>query len=162
MAYLSSPLIVAMAGLDASKASQMEQFTNSEQGYSISVPVAWEKIDKVAGILTSWFNSFWLIFPHQAGADVLFEDPTRRSSSLGVTVSPVRVSDITQFGTLEQIGEKLLEAERKKVGWFVQELFKKPALHGHEGHTVGTSERWCLYMNVSQTIKPKDLAEPHF
>ena len=46
---------------------------------------------------------------------MLFEDPARRSTSLGVTVNPVRVPDIGSFGTLEAVGEKLLEAERKKV-----------------------------------------------
>ena len=37
----------------------------------------------------------------QAGADALFEDPDRRSTSLGVTVNPVRVPDIAGFGTLQ-------------------------------------------------------------
>jgi len=51
-----------------------------------------------------------------AGADVLFEDPGRRSTSVGVTVSPVRVASIEQFGDLEAVGQRLLDAERKKVG----------------------------------------------
>lgn len=46
---------------------------------------------------------------------MLFEDPGRRSSSVGVTVSPVRVASIEQFGDLEAVGKRLLDAERKKV-----------------------------------------------
>jgi hypothetical protein len=52
---------------------------------------------------------------HAAGADVLFEDPARRSTSVGVTVSPVRVASIEQFGDLQAVGKRLLDAERKKV-----------------------------------------------
>jgi len=51
-----------------------------------------------------------------SGADVLFEDPERRSTSVGVTVSPVRVANIGQFGDLTAVGQRLLEAEQKKVG----------------------------------------------
>jgi hypothetical protein len=47
---------------------------------------------------------------------VLFEDPERRSTSVGVTVSPVRVATIGQFGDVAAVGQRLLEAERKKVG----------------------------------------------
>jgi hypothetical protein len=39
----------------------------------------------------------------------------RRSTSLGVTVNPVRVARIQDFGTLDVVGERLLDAERKKV-----------------------------------------------
>ncbi len=50
-----------------------------------------------------------------SGADVLFEDPSRRSTSVGVTVSPVRIASIEQFGDLATVGQRLLEAEGKKV-----------------------------------------------
>ena len=58
----------------------------------------------------------------QMGADALFEDPGRRSSSVGVTVNPVRIQRIQDFGGLEEVGQRLLDAERKKVrmgkrGW---------------------------------------------
>lgn len=46
---------------------------------------------------------------------MLFEDPARRSSSVGVTVSPVRVASIAQFGDLAAVGQRLLDVERKKV-----------------------------------------------
>lgn len=46
---------------------------------------------------------------------MLFEDPDRRSTSVGVTVSPVRVPSIDRFGDLAAVGQRLLETERKKV-----------------------------------------------
>eukprot|EP00798_Chlamydomonas_sp_ICE-L_P026853 gene26853-4456_t len=82
-------------------------YVNTKQKYSMAVPSEWEKIDKM-------------------GADVLFEDPSRRSSSLGVTVNPVKIKSIRDFGSVEEIksiryfgsmeevGEKLLNAERNK------------------------------------------------
>lgn len=46
---------------------------------------------------------------------MLYEDPSQRSTSLGVTVNNVRVASILDFGTLEAVGEKLLTAEKNKV-----------------------------------------------
>jgi hypothetical protein len=66
-----------------------------QRGYQLEVPSAWERIDK-------------------AGADVLFEDATKRSSSIGVTANLVRVKTLESFGSLDEIGSKLIEAERKK------------------------------------------------
>lgn len=66
-----------------------------QKGYQLEVPSSWEKIGK-------------------AGADVLFEDPAKRSTSIGVTANPVRVKTLEAFGSLEEIGSKLIESERKK------------------------------------------------
>ena len=52
----------------------------------------------------------------QAGAEVLFEDPEERSTSVGITIYPVRVASLEQFGRLEDVGERLLQAEMGKVG----------------------------------------------
>jgi hypothetical protein len=73
-------------------------YVNEAQRYSLSIPSSWERKGK-------------------AGADVLFEDPERRSTSVGVTVNPVRVASIEQFGGLEAVGKRLIEVEAGKV-WF--------------------------------------------
>lgn len=39
--------------------------------------------------------------PPLSGAVVLFEDPERRSTSVGITVNPVKVQRIEDFGGLE-------------------------------------------------------------
>lgn len=46
---------------------------------------------------------------------MLFVDPARKSSTLGVTVSPVRVDSLDAFGDLDMIAARLLQAERAKV-----------------------------------------------
>jgi hypothetical protein len=84
----------AEAGAPASAA--LVGFRNAQQGYSLQVPGSWDKKGK-------------------AGADILFEDPGRRSTSVGVTVTPVRVDSIERFGSLEAVGKRLLDAEAAKV-----------------------------------------------
>lgn len=74
----------------------IRDFTNSAQGYRLTVPASFESVGK-------------------AGADALFEDPGQRSTSVGVTVNPVKVSRIQEFGGLEDVGNRLLAAERNKV-----------------------------------------------
>ena len=46
---------------------------------------------------------------------MLFEDPSQKGTNLGVTVTPVRISSLEQFGSIDAIGEKLLNVERSKV-----------------------------------------------
>jgi hypothetical protein len=75
----------------------LTDFVNPQQGYSLRIPSTWDRKDK-------------------AGADVLFENPEKKSTNVGITVTPVRVNTIEKFGTVESVGEKLLGAEKAKVG----------------------------------------------
>jgi len=70
-------------------------YADARQAYALAPPAGWELKKK-------------------AGADALWEDPARRSSSLGVTVAPVRVASLASFGPLAAVGERLLGAERAK------------------------------------------------
>jgi hypothetical protein len=70
-------------------------YADDRQAYRIIPPANWELKQK-------------------AGADALWEDPARRSSSLGVTVAPVRVPSLAAFGPLDAVGARLLDAERRK------------------------------------------------
>ncbi len=56
----------------------------------------------------------------KAGADALFVDPQRKSSTLGVTVSPIRVDSLDAFGDLDSVAARLLQAEKAKVGCLSQ------------------------------------------
>lgn len=51
------------------------------------------------------------------GADALWVPPTGGRASLGVTVSPVRLQRLADFGDVEAVGVKLLTAEAKKDGY---------------------------------------------
>jgi len=44
----------------------------------------------------------------KAGADSLFRDPARKSTTVGVTVYPVTIASLEQFGDLQTVGERLL------------------------------------------------------
>jgi hypothetical protein len=72
-------------------------YTDAKQKFSLCVPSAFEQKEKM-------------------GATSLFEDPERRSTQVGVTVNPVRISSLEKFGSLQDVGDKLLGAERAKVG----------------------------------------------
>lgn len=49
------------------------------------------------------------------GATVFFEDPEIRGNNIGVTVNPVRIASLKAFGTVDDVTEKLIQAERDKV-----------------------------------------------
>ncbi|PNH08079.1 PsbP domain-containing protein 2, chloroplastic, partial [Tetrabaena socialis] len=85
-----------LEGAAAAPGTALSEYVNAKQQYRLLVPADWDVKGK-------------------AGADVLFEDPARRSTSVGITVNPVKVASIAQFGGLGDVGAKLLEAERKKV-----------------------------------------------
>jgi len=53
-------------------------------------------------------RAFWAC----AGADVLF---VGKGADVGVTVSPIRINSLKEFGNLETVGEKLLGTEKAKV-----------------------------------------------
>lgn len=45
---------------------------------------------------------------------MLFRDPSQRYATLGVTVLPVMIQSLEKFGSLDSVGDKLLNAERAK------------------------------------------------
>lgn len=92
-------------------AEQFTEYHNKQQGYRIQRPLAWKQTGK-------------------AGADVLFEDPHRKSSTLGVTVSPVRVDSLNAFGDLDSVASKLLAAERAKESTTGVQLLKQMSRKG--------------------------------
>lgn len=53
----------------------------------------------------------------KAGATVLFEDPAKRGNTIGVVVNPVRISSLKDFGTPDDVADKLIAAERRKVNF---------------------------------------------
>ncbi|GMH33073.1 hypothetical protein BSKO_00907 [Bryopsis sp. KO-2023] len=90
------------------------EFVNEQRGYRLSVPSSWEKVDK-------------------AGADALFRDPERKSTNVGVTVYPVTVKSLEEFGTLGNVRDKLLAAERGKDGFIDLNLREERSKVGGEG-----------------------------
>ena len=75
--------------------SDMAVFTDRKNLFRLEYPVGWQQLSK-------------------AGATLLLRDPADKYSQIGVTVSPVKISSLTEFGTVHEIGERLLKAEAAK------------------------------------------------
>ena len=92
---LVGPLPSFAEGASLATTSEFVRYISESQGYSLTHPASWEEQSK-------------------AGADVLFRDPDSKGTTLGVTVFPVTVRELDKFGTIGEVGEKLLGAERAK------------------------------------------------
>lgn len=64
----------------------------------------------------------------KAGADVLFKDPARRGVNIGVTILPVRIDSVAEYGDLQNVSEKILQAERAKDGSLSAEMMNKDSV----------------------------------
>lgn len=73
----------------------MKFFTDDKNLFRLAYPEGWEVVNK-------------------AGATLLLRDPAEKYSQIGVTVSPVKISSLSEFGSVHDIGEKLLRAEAAK------------------------------------------------
>ncbi|KAL2620491.1 hypothetical protein R1flu_000696 [Riccia fluitans] len=73
----------------------LEIFSDVKVGFTMLRPADWNKVDK-------------------PGATVYFEDPQSSKNNIGVTVNPVRISSLKAFGTVDDVTEKLIAAERDK------------------------------------------------
>ena len=101
-------------------------YSSSKEGYRLSIPSSWEETSKsgaraVLACCMSWHPSRYpggaclskpLFGP---GADVLFVEPRSKAADVGITVSPIRIRSLEQFGDLAAVGNRLLSAERSKV-----------------------------------------------
>lgn len=98
---------------DEKSMPSLEKFIDEKEGFSLLKPSNWNKVDK-------------------AGATVLFEDPDVRTNNIGVVVNPVRISSLKDFGTPQDVADKLLQAERKKPSTNDVQLIRieERAIHG--------------------------------
>jgi len=58
--------------------------------------------------VVSWEQKF------KAGADIYFEDSSNHSTNLGVTLLPVMIKSLSEFGDLNKVGNKLMNTEKAK------------------------------------------------
>jgi len=72
----------------------------------------------------------------KAGADVLFKDESRRGTNIGVTRLPVRISSVSEYGSVEDVGDKVLNAEKQKDGTMRAEMVSAQAVSfgGYDGY----------------------------
>jgi len=95
-----------MADARVGRATETEKvFLDPEGRFELSLPSSWSQYTK-------------------PGAEVLFKRPDRGSTNVGVTITPVKVRKLEDFGSLEDIRERLFKAEQEKVatcivGWLI-------------------------------------------
>lgn len=71
-------------------------YSNKQDRYHIEYPAAWKETSK-------------------SGASILLQDPDRKSSTVGVTVTPVRIATLEEIGDASAVADKLIAAEKAKV-----------------------------------------------
>lgn len=87
---------------------------SSGKGYTITPPDGWARKTK-------------------AGADAFWTAPSISYASLGVTVTPVRLARLADFGAVDAVAEKLLAAERGKDGFIDATLLSAASRPGASG-----------------------------
>ncbi|KAL0022668.1 hypothetical protein WJX79_007653 [Trebouxia sp. C0005] len=93
------------------------QYINPKQGYRIDRPSSWEQTSK-------------------AGADVLFADPAKKSTTIGVTVSPIKIAGLEQFGDVQTVREKLMNTEKQKESTKDVTLVQESSRKGKSGTLI--------------------------
>mmetsp|Transcript_48550 Transcript_48550/g.105255 ORF Transcript_48550/g.105255 Transcript_48550/m.105255 type:complete len:218 (-) Transcript_48550:94-747(-) len=81
-------------------ASQLAELDDPAFGYRLSYPSGWESKPKP-------------VKTH--AAEAILQSP-RRGVSLGVTVDPVKIDSLEQFGTPEQVADRVLAVEETRDG----------------------------------------------
>ena len=96
-AWLSAGIAVSAPAAFAVESSQPDfaVFADPKNLFRLEYPVGWQEVNK-------------------AGATLLLRDPTQKYSQIGVTVSPVKIASLAEFGSVRDIGEKLTRAEAAK------------------------------------------------
>jgi hypothetical protein len=70
-------------------------FVDRKNLFRVEYPQTWQPVSK-------------------AGAALLLRDPSMKYSTIGVTITPVKINSLKEFGDAREIGQKLLAAEAAK------------------------------------------------
>lgn len=92
----------------------LESYVDEKEGFILLKPTQWTKVEK-------------------AGATVLFEDPQSKGNNVGVVVNPVRIKSLSEFGTVDIVADKLLQAEKRKPSTNDVQLIKANERQAHGG-----------------------------
>ncbi len=81
----------------------------------------------------------------KAGADALFTSESRRGVNIGITRLPVRISSVVQYGSVKEVGQKILDAEKQKDGTL------RVAMMGEQAVSLGACEGYEYEYEVETT-----------
>ncbi|KAK1393047.1 PsbP domain-containing protein [Heracleum sosnowskyi] len=79
----------------AEEEPELIRYTDSLEGFTFLRPSSYIKVEK-------------------AGATVLFEEANKGANNVGVVVTPVRLTNLGEFGTPQFVADKLIQAEKRK------------------------------------------------
>eukprot|EP00884_Botryococcus_braunii_P016533 jgi/Botrbrau1/3563/Bobra.0078s0020.1 len=125
---VTSEVSFAQTGGDT---SELVEFKSLKNKYRVLRPATWEETSK-------------------AGADVLFQDPLQKSTNIGITVSPIRINSLTQFGEVTSVGEKLLATEKSKESTLEVQLLSEGKRVGESGTVIYDFD---YYINTTRGAK---------
>ncbi|EIE21918.1 Mog1p/PsbP-like protein [Coccomyxa subellipsoidea C-169] len=115
--FMTASTLQTAASDAETETSQFQTYSSPKQGYKFQIPSDWQKTEK-------------------SGADVLFVEPASKAGDIGVTVSPVRIKSLEQFGDLTAVGDRLLAAERSKESTEYVNLLSSASRRGENGTLI--------------------------
>ncbi|KAJ0452120.1 hypothetical protein HanRHA438_Chr15g0718201 [Helianthus annuus] len=99
VSILSSTSILLLSPYSISntwaETEELRRYTDINEGFTLLLPKSWIKVEK-------------------AGATLLFQDPVQGSNNVGVVVTPVRLTNLADFGDPQFVANKLIQAEKRK------------------------------------------------
>ncbi|MEO2192611.1 MAG: PsbP-related protein [bacterium] len=87
----------------------------------------------------------------KAGADALFTSESRRGVNIGITRLPVRIASVMEYGSVEEVGQRVLDAEKQKDGTL------RVAMMGERAVSLGASEGYEYEYEVETTRGTKHI-----
>lgn len=155
----SSPSNVIAAEQDP----ELVRYTDSLQGFTFLRPSSYIKVEK-------------------AGATVLFEEANKGANNVGVVVTPVRLTNLGEFGTPQFVADKLIQAEKRKESTKEADVIAVSERSGRDGLQVYEFEykvdssrggikrifsaafvasRKLYLLNIAHTDKPESPLDTH-
>ena len=116
--------------------SKQQALSSVASVITAAAPVAWQRPELIRRDRSQQLTQQIMIY---AGADVLF---VGKGADVGVTVSPIRINSLREFGTVEAVGDRLLGAEKAKAGpWLMHALAcVNKAAHALPWHVSSTAD----------------------
>ncbi|WOG91587.1 hypothetical protein DCAR_0310836 [Daucus carota subsp. sativus] len=92
---ISSSSSILSNVIAAEEEQELVRYTDSLEGFTLLIPSSYIKVEK-------------------AGATALFEEANKGANNVGVVVTPVRLTNLGEFGNPQFVADKLIRAEKRK------------------------------------------------
>lgn len=100
-AFLFPTLPLSVSAEESAAVEADKAYQNSKSGFQLAYPAEWKEAKK----------------PVQTHQDeILFKSSSTKGTEVGITVDPVKIDSLSQFGTPKEVGKKVMGVERAKDG----------------------------------------------